>query len=115
MAAVATKSFWSAPDPDDPLSAALQPPPNESPEDRAARIRQQEEAVRISREIDDEIAIAKRAFDRRKKAIKILLLGEFAHLLSVLLSQPFVQARQSLARAQPSRVRVLSIRPSLRF
>ncbi|EJF56061.1 G-protein alpha subunit [Dichomitus squalens LYAD-421 SS1] len=76
MAAVATKAFWSQPDPDDPLSQALQPPPNESPEDRAARIRQQEDAIRVSKEIDDEIAIAKRAYERRKKAIKILLLGQ---------------------------------------
>ncbi|KAH9940208.1 G-protein alpha subunit [Epithele typhae] len=76
MAAVATKSFWSAPDPDDPLSIALQPPPDESVEDRQARIRQQEDAARVSKEIDEEIALSKKAFERRKKAIKILLLGQ---------------------------------------
>ena len=77
-ATMASKSFWSQQqDPDDPLSQALQPPPDESPEDRAARIRQQEDALRVSKEIDDDIALARRAFERRKKAIKILLLGPF--------------------------------------
>ena len=75
MAAIAAKSFWSQPDPDDPLSAALQPPADESPDDRAMRIRQQEDAARVSKEIDEEIALSKKAYERRKKAIKILLLG----------------------------------------
>ncbi len=79
---MATKSFWSQQDPDDPLSQALQPPPDESPEDRAARIRQQEDASRISKEIDDDIALARKAFERRKKAIKILLLGPSPVFLS---------------------------------
>ncbi|KAJ8454831.1 hypothetical protein ONZ51_g12800 [Trametes cubensis] len=41
-----------------------------------ARIRQQEEAQRVSKEIDDEIALARKAYERRKRAIKILLLGQ---------------------------------------
>ncbi|KAI0693144.1 G-protein alpha subunit-domain-containing protein [Cerioporus squamosus] len=76
MAAVAARSFWSAPDPDDPLSKALQPPIDETPEERAARLRELEDAARVSREIDDEIAVSRRAYERRKKAIKILLLGQ---------------------------------------
>ncbi|TFK84750.1 hypothetical protein K466DRAFT_496027, partial [Polyporus arcularius HHB13444] len=67
MAAVAARSFWAAPDPDDPLSKALQPPIDETPEERAARIRELEDAARVSREIDDEIAVSRRAYDRRKK------------------------------------------------
>ena len=110
MAAVAAKSFWSQPDPDDPLSQALQPPPNESPEERAARLRQQEEAIRISKEIDDEIAQAKKAYERRKKAIKILLLGSFPFpyvpcLPHIDIPTFLIQARPSRARAQHSRVR----------
>ncbi|OSC97274.1 G-protein alpha subunit [Trametes coccinea BRFM310] len=73
---MAARNFWNAPDPDDPLARALQPPIDETPEERAARIRQMEEAQRVSREIDEEIAIARRAYDRRKRAIKILLLGQ---------------------------------------
>ena len=34
MAAVAARSFWTNPDPDDPLSKALQPPIDETPEER---------------------------------------------------------------------------------
>ena len=61
---------------DDPLSQALMPPKDESPEDRAIRLEQQAEAVRISREIDESILESKRAYEKKKKAIKVLLLGE---------------------------------------
>lgn len=78
MAAVA-KPFWSigndSSSADDPLSRALQPPPDESPDDRALRIQRQQDAQRVSSEIDESIQESKKAFDRRKKAIKILLLG----------------------------------------
>ncbi|KAI8970752.1 G-alpha-domain-containing protein [Trametes punicea] len=73
---MAARSFWQSTDPDDPLARALQPPIDETPEERAARIRLQEEAQRISREIDEEIALARKAYERRKRAIKILLLGQ---------------------------------------
>ena len=75
MAAVAARSFWTNPDPDDPLSKALQPPIDETPEERTARIRELDDAARVSREIDDEIARDRRASERRKKAITLLLLG----------------------------------------
>ncbi|CCM05237.1 uncharacterized protein FIBRA_07447 [Fibroporia radiculosa] len=68
--------FTSATDADDPLSKALQPPPDESPDDRALRLQQQREAQAISHRIDEDIQESKKAFDRRKKAIKILLLGQ---------------------------------------
>ncbi|KAI0824282.1 G-alpha-domain-containing protein [Trametes gibbosa] len=73
---MATRAFWNNNDPDDPLSKALQPPFDESPEERAIRLRQLEEAVRVSKEIDDEIAHDRKAYERRKRAIKILLLGQ---------------------------------------
>ena len=80
MAAVASRSLWSSADPDDPLAKALQPPLDEPPEPRALRLRQLEDAARVSREIDEEIAQAKKVYDRRKKAIKILLLGKSSPL-----------------------------------
>ncbi|KAI0919462.1 hypothetical protein AcW1_003298 [Taiwanofungus camphoratus] len=74
---MATKAFFSlGPDPDDPLSKALQPPPDESPDDRALRLQQQQQAQAVSHAIDEDIQESKKAFDRRKKAIKILLLGQ---------------------------------------
>ncbi|KAI0668024.1 G-alpha-domain-containing protein [Trametes maxima] len=73
---MASRAFWTSQDPDDPLTRALQPPPDETPDDRARRLRDQEDAQRVSREIDDDIALARKAYDRRKRAIKILLLGQ---------------------------------------
>ena len=63
-------------EPDDPLSQAMRPPEDESPQDRVLRLEQQQEATRVSREIDESLVESKRAYDRRKKAIKVLLLGE---------------------------------------
>ncbi|KAK7678986.1 hypothetical protein QCA50_017929 [Cerrena zonata] len=61
---------------DDPLAQALQPPPNESPDERALREKLQSEASMISRAIDEDLQEARKAFERRKKAVKILLLGQ---------------------------------------
>ncbi|KZT30067.1 G-alpha-domain-containing protein [Neolentinus lepideus HHB14362 ss-1] len=61
---------------DDPLSTVLKPPRDESPEERKIRMEKQCEAQRISRQIDDNILESKKAFEKRKKAIKILLLGQ---------------------------------------
>lgn len=61
---------------DDPLSLAMLPPKDESPEDRAKRLERQQEASRISREIDDSLLESKRVYEKRKKAIKVLLLGK---------------------------------------
>ena len=61
---------------DDPLEKVLQPPPDESPAERARREQEQREAQRVSLEIDEGIQEAKKLYDRRKKAVKILLLGE---------------------------------------
>ena len=60
---------------DDPLEKVLQPPPDESPAERARREQEQREAQRVSLEIDEGIQEAKKLYDRRKKAVKILLLG----------------------------------------
>ena len=54
MTAVASRSLWSTADPDDPLAKALQPPIDETPEERAVRLRQLEDAARVSKEIDDD-------------------------------------------------------------
>ncbi|KAF7794106.1 hypothetical protein EIP86_005236, partial [Pleurotus ostreatoroseus] len=61
---------------DDPLAKVLQPPPDESPADRARREQQQREATRISMEIDESIQEARKLYEKRKKAVKVLLLGQ---------------------------------------
>ena len=40
------------------------------------RVHEQEEAARISREIDESLQETKKLIERRKKATKVLLLGE---------------------------------------
>lgn len=60
---------------DDPLAKILQPPADESPEQRATREQQQREATRVSLEIDESLQEDRKAYERRKKAVKILLLG----------------------------------------
>ncbi|KAJ6455273.1 G-alpha-domain-containing protein [Mycena vitilis] len=60
----------------DPLNAGLAPPANESEEERAARLEAAREATRVSRAIDAGLAEAKRAMERKKRAVKILLLGQ---------------------------------------
>lgn len=66
---------------DDPLSRALMPPKDESPEDKARRLHAMHEATRVSREIDESLQESRRAMERRKKAIKVLLLGASARII----------------------------------
>ena len=60
---------------DDPLARVLAPPPNETAEDRQARLRAEAEAKRISDAIDEELQQQRNAERRAARPIKILLLG----------------------------------------
>ena len=62
-------------DDDDPLAAALRPPPDESPEARAIRIAREEEAARVSQAIDESIR-AERQANKKNKVVRLLLLGQ---------------------------------------
>ena len=59
----------------DPISAALLPPPNESAVDRERRLQAEEQAKKISDDID-EMLKAERNEQRKKKPVKVLLLGQ---------------------------------------
>ena len=59
----------------DPLAAALRPPENESPEERQRRLHAEEEAKRVSDNIDDMIRAEKKE-KRVKQEVKVLLLGQ---------------------------------------
>ncbi|KAI3604173.1 putative g-protein alpha subunit [Moniliophthora roreri] len=61
---------------EDPLSLAIAPPPNESPEERQAREEAEAEAQRISDEIDEQIRRERDNERKRKKPVKLLLLGQ---------------------------------------
>lgn len=64
----------------DPFVAAFMPPPDETDDERAQRVHEQEEAARVSREIDESLLEAKKLIEKRKKAIKVLLLGKLVTL-----------------------------------
>ncbi|KAG9312419.1 G-protein alpha subunit [Chiua virens] len=63
-------------DKDDSWSAIFRPPHNESLQEKQARIASQQEAARISKEIDDAIEKSRKQYEKRKRAIKVLLLGQ---------------------------------------
>jgi len=60
----------------DPLTAALQPPPNESPEDRDKRIQDELDAKRISELIDDQLHKERSERKRVRSEVSVLLLGQ---------------------------------------
>ncbi|KAL5495940.1 hypothetical protein ACEPAI_1404 [Sanghuangporus weigelae] len=61
---------------DDPLAQAIAPPPDESPEEREGRLSREHEAKRISDDIDQALRDERAALKRRKKPVKVLLLGQ---------------------------------------
>ncbi|KAI0056631.1 G-alpha-domain-containing protein [Artomyces pyxidatus] len=60
---------------DDPLAAAMRPPPDESPEARALRLAQEADARRVSQEIDEAIRL-ERQRNKKKRIVRVLLLGQ---------------------------------------
>ncbi|GJE98811.1 G-alpha-domain-containing protein [Phanerochaete sordida] len=60
---------------DDPLTRALAPPPDETPEAKEVRLRAEDEARRVSEQIDEALN-KERAALKKKKVMKMLLLGQ---------------------------------------
>ncbi|KAJ7699362.1 guanine nucleotide binding protein, alpha subunit [Mycena rosella] len=60
---------------EDPLTAALAPPPNETPAERDVREHAESEAKRVSDEIDAQLR-KERENDKKRKPVKLLLLGQ---------------------------------------
>lgn len=60
----------------DPITALLQPPADETPEQRTARLVAEAEAKRVNDEIDARLKLDRAEWKRRKKAVKLLLLGQ---------------------------------------
>ena len=60
----------------DPLTLAAAPPKDETPAQRIVREKAELEARRISDEIDEQIKKEKQATKRRKRPVKVLLLGQ---------------------------------------
>ncbi|KDQ53612.1 hypothetical protein JAAARDRAFT_39301 [Jaapia argillacea MUCL 33604] len=70
------RSIMPSPDLDDPLAMAIAPPVNESEEQRALRERDEVNARRVSEEIDAQLKTEKLALKKKKKCVKVLLLGQ---------------------------------------
>lgn len=60
----------------DPLTLAVAPPAGETPAQRIVREKAEAEARKISEEIDEQIKRDKLASKRRKRSVKVLLLGQ---------------------------------------
>jgi hypothetical protein len=60
----------------DPLSRALEPPANETSEQRSVREAKEAEARWVSDCIDEQIKSEKQASSRSKAQVKVLLLGQ---------------------------------------
>ncbi len=60
---------------ENPFVAQPKPPSGEDPMQRAQRVKSLQDAQATSKRIDDDIAEARKWHDRRKRALKILLLG----------------------------------------
>jgi guanine nucleotide-binding protein subunit alpha len=65
---------------EDPLTLALAPPPDETYEQRLVREAAEVEAKRISDEIDEQLRRERELEKKKKKPIKLLLLGSIASL-----------------------------------
>jgi guanine nucleotide-binding protein alpha-1 subunit len=63
-------------DPSDPLARITAPPLDETPEGRGARMRAEQAAKARSDRIDEALANSAAHEKRRRKAIKLLLLGQ---------------------------------------
>ncbi|KAG6884558.1 hypothetical protein C0993_010118 [Termitomyces sp. T159_Od127] len=60
----------------DPLTLAIAPPPNETPEQRAAREFAEAQAKKVSDEIDEQLRKEREDDKKKKKPVKLLLLGQ---------------------------------------
>lgn len=76
----------------DPLDAVLRPPPDETNEQRALRIASEEHAKAVSEEID--AAIRAEQQRRKKRVVKLLLLGQSESGKSTTLRRTFSEIRR---------------------
>ncbi|KAG9311933.1 guanine nucleotide binding protein, alpha subunit [Chiua virens] len=60
----------------DPLAVVTAPPPNETPDEKAAREEREAEAQKISDQIDEELRVEKVTLKKQEQDVKILLLGQ---------------------------------------
>jgi hypothetical protein len=79
----------------DPLAAALAPPPYETPDAWAARLRTEGDARHVSDEIDEQLKQERASRRRQRPCIKVLLLGQ-------VLCSPFPLFAPTMSLTSPS-------------
>jgi hypothetical protein len=65
-----------SPDTTDPLTLAIAPPPDETPEARDIRLREEAEATRRNDEIEEQLKAEKGELRKKKGIVRVLLLGQ---------------------------------------
>ncbi|KDR76003.1 hypothetical protein GALMADRAFT_458108 [Galerina marginata CBS 339.88] len=61
---------------DDPITAAMKPPPSETDSERAFRLETEAEAKRVSEQIDEDLREERERMKKKKGDVKLLLLGQ---------------------------------------
>lgn len=84
----------------DPLTLALQPPPDETLQQKVERLRVEEEARRISHLIDEQIKVDRAQMKKAANAHKILLLGTLQQSLIRKTFDPSVPDRSGRVRQE---------------
>ena len=64
------------PGPTDPFYEFMQPPPDETPAQKTARMKRELDAQRHSDSIDEDIKLERAKVDKQRNVIKVLLLGQ---------------------------------------
>lgn len=64
------------PGPTDPFYELMQPPPDETPAQKTARLKRELDAQRVSDSIDEDIKRERAEGKKKKNIIKVLLLGQ---------------------------------------
>lgn len=59
----------------DPVTKTMSPPPDESVEEMEARVQLEQEAIRVSNAIDEDLDEQRAAEKRAPKPVRVLLLG----------------------------------------
>lgn len=60
----------------DPLAAALLPPPDETPTEREIRLKRENDARKVSQNIDEQIRLERNERKKSKAEVNVLLLGQ---------------------------------------
>lgn len=99
------------PSEDDPLTLAIAPPPDETPEQRQIREAAEAEAKRVSDEIDEQIRKERELERKKKRPVKLLLLGQLSKFLK---SHPFLMFLRWVGQSESGKTATLKSKRIIR-